>query len=698
MSFVNDFNKKLKQNIIAISAIVLTILLALFNQKMGSEKVVLFWAILILAGVLIIILIGRFFKWKERRSWVIFCRNRDDIPPQYRIEETLKYLTKTAGTLEILGRTAYSWLCGDEDKFHKEGFKEEKTKYHDLISNAINAGSSIRFVIQNPHINLPHFTLEQNKNLHDHSMASIESFEEIYENLSQTHRNRLKLFFTDEIIENSMTRLKENNEVTRLIFDLSTRFKAEISSSENFSKPVLIFTSHKPEIDEYLKEFDDILDKSIKKEEFESTRGENLQEINSLINEFSCYSSLRKDDSKKLAKIAAKSFIAKNDPKTRGIPPVSIQFLVTNKCTTSCKMCDHYKLSKKENGNLTLDDIKRIFKSINDIGTKSVIISGGEPLAHNDIFKFLNIGKEIGLDLGLLTNGVKWDEKPISLEESKIIAKTCSWVQLSIDSFEQETYKKIRNKDYFGITSDSLNNLLKSNLTNVEVCYTIQKDNIEEIINGIQNIDNIIPPSVPLRFKFAHGPDKENNFLCTERQLMQAVNYMARHYPRSNSEYLARMIEKGYFDYKCLSTGTPLQNKMALYNQSGYICHALEITCLIDSNGDVYPCCFLFDDNNAQSSIRDKYKIGSLRSKNTGRILENGDELIKVWFDNDYLQLLRETTLPVDKTACSYCTRHFYQNDYLNKLYNVFSKGRRYGVAEQILEDLSGQQIDSFWV
>ena len=138
------------------------------------------------------------------------------------------------------------------------------------------------------------------------------------------------------------------------------------------------------------------------------------------------------------------------------------------------------------------------------------------------------------------------------------------------------------------------------------------------------------------------------------------------------------------------------------YRALAYKCHALRFTCKIDANGDVYPCCFLFDDNCASSPVREVSCLGSLRS-NSKRVSSptesSENSLRKIWHESDKLNRYRETTLPVNEKACIYCTRHFYQNEYLNQLCNIFTKGKQYGIAQEIANtELDKEECNYFWV
>lgn len=87
-----------------------------------------------------------------------------------------------------------------------------------------------------------------------------------------------------------------------------------------------------------------------------------------------------------------------------GIKPVHLQISPTNRCTLSCSFCSCSARDKKLQ--LSLGDIKEIMNSAKRCGTKAVTITGGgEPLCHPNIREIISYIHELGIKIGLVTNG-----------------------------------------------------------------------------------------------------------------------------------------------------------------------------------------------------------------------------------------------------------------------------------------------------
>jgi MoaA/NifB/PqqE/SkfB family radical SAM enzyme len=689
-------------NIVAILSFVLGILnLVLVKMELGLWQTILS-ALFVLALVfLVLIAATRYVVHRKLKPTLQFYRNHEEAPNKYGRKEILKQAQNNNAELEIAARTAFRWLCGDEREYRedRERFDATQKTLLDEIRQCVVQGASINFTLQNPHTRIPYFDQRSHDLLKEHLKEAIRGYEIIRNNLEDA-KGTLALSFSEDVIENSIVRLKVHSKLRLLIFDLSVGFKSNGQSRGKLSKPFLVYKGSGGEFERFAVEFlNSVKGRSVSKVLFDSERRKAIDKAERLIAEFPYHSRIRGDNSSRLANKAAEYLLAERNV-VENPPPVSIHLSITNKCTTECTMCDHHKLYKREH-ELNRQELYRVLDCISRIGTKCVIISGGEPLARDEVFDVLKYGKRRKLRLALLTNGVGENGKPLNSEEAKIVADTCEWVQLSIDSFDKNTYKEIRGTDCLDAAVESLKLLLQLQ-ANVEIAYTIQKKNIREVSSIFNLMTQVgVPPSAKLRAKIAHGPFEERNgredFLCEKHELQE----MIRNLPidekfKHNFQYLRSMMEDKYFDFEGLSRGLPLSSRMIRYESLGYKCHALRLTCMVDSNGEVYPCCFLFDDNRAASDIRRKYSLGSLRLA-AGVVpspSEDRNPLADVWYTSGVLQELRARPLPVDELACRCCTRHFYQNEFLNEICGVYEEYKRYGVAERFLEE--GESADFF--
>jgi len=123
----------------------------------------------------------------------------------------------------------------------------------------------------------------------------------------------------------------------------------------------------------------------------------------------------------------------------RIVKPVTLELHLTNKCNIKCNYC-MYK-DKRDKQTLSLEDAKTIIHKIKAMGTKGLTFSGGgEPTIHPNFQEIIQFTKEVGLDIGLITNGVEYIDP---------ILEYLTWVRFSVDAYDKKTYKKIKGTDRF---------------------------------------------------------------------------------------------------------------------------------------------------------------------------------------------------------------------------------------------------------
>ena len=75
-----------------------------------------------------------------------------------------------------------------------------------------------------------------------------------------------------------------------------------------------------------------------------------------------------------------------------------------NRCNCRCVMCDIWKLDSKQE--LSAADIARHIGDIRSLGVEWVVLSGGEPLMHGDLFALCRLLKTCNVRITLLSTGL----------------------------------------------------------------------------------------------------------------------------------------------------------------------------------------------------------------------------------------------------------------------------------------------------
>jgi MoaA/NifB/PqqE/SkfB family radical SAM enzyme len=112
--------------------------------------------------------------------------------------------------------------------------------------------------------------------------------------------------------------------------------------------------------------------------------------------------------------------------------PLLLHVDITNRCNLRCRHCDVWRFKKKKDLDYVI--YKRLIDESSALGLKFVAISGGEPLLHKDLLKFISCSKRRGMYVNLSTNGVLINDAIISdFKKSKLDSIT-----VSLDSTQQK--------------------------------------------------------------------------------------------------------------------------------------------------------------------------------------------------------------------------------------------------------------------
>jgi MoaA/NifB/PqqE/SkfB family radical SAM enzyme len=653
--------------------------------------------LLLLPGILALAiwLIVRGIRAVKPRQGAKVYDDWDKVDDSFKVDQTLSLLLQNKLTLEVIGRTCLRWLCGEESdlKTNQARFDLRTTELQGLIARAIENGSDIHFVLQGERVSASFLSEEDNARLDGHARLSIRSFEQIRSKLSAKDAKRLRMSFVDDVVYLSVVRLIADTTIRRVVIDLNTSFKGTPVTREAVSIPIIVFPHGMDVNSTFMRSVEVIIKKAVDYGDLYPDLKPGLDRVERLAADFPHYSSLRNDQSANLIPHVSQVYLNKVAGRKPAVAPLSVQFLVTNRCTTKCTMCDHYLIDAKgqrKTPELNAKELGHVFDCIADLGTRAVIVSGGEPLARSDLLPVLKHAKnDLGLAIGLLTNGIRPGGKSLSKEDAIALSETCKWIQVSIDSFDPVTYQAIRPGGTLEAALETLRLLDQHGNCPLEICYTIQRANLGEVAGLEQKVRSMIPARVHIRLKFAHGSEgrSKQKFLCSKKDLEDTVRALSDDDRLVNFGYLSEMIKLGYFTYRGLADGRPLEDRMRNYHDRKYTCKVLSLSCKIDPYGDLYPCCFLFDDNNATSEIRPKFRIGSLRTEAGVSSPRGGkNQLAELWFKSNELEKLRERQLPIDEVACAACTRHFYQNEYLNDVVQILDKEKTYRLAELLAE------------
>ena len=178
-----------------------------------------------------------------------------------------------------------------------------------------------------------------------------------------------------------------------------------------------------------------------------------------------------------------------------------------SRCNCKCVMCDIWKANQNEQ-EITAEDLKPHLESFRRLGVRQILLSGGEPLMHSNLWAFCRLLKTDNVRITLLSTGL------LLRESAQHICATCDEVVVSLDG-SQEIHNAIRRiPQAYEKLEEGVHALRAINAGfRVTGRCVVQRQNYFDLPNIIQSAR-----SIPLdRISFLAADVSSNAFNRTER-------------------------------------------------------------------------------------------------------------------------------------------------------------------------------------
>ncbi len=160
--------------------------------------------------------------------------------------------------------------------------------------------------------------------------------------------------------------------------------------------------------------------------------------------------------------------------KGEDIIPIHAEISPTSACNQRCGFC-YRDFDGHQADFLSREVFLGLMRSLAKIGVKSVLLAGdGEPLLNEVTTEAIILGKSLGLDMALNTNGVLLKE-----DIARRILPKLTWLRFSMMSSNPKNYSRIH-----GVLSGQL----KQAVENIKKCVEIKKEKNLAVTLGIQQV------------------------------------------------------------------------------------------------------------------------------------------------------------------------------------------------------------------
>jgi MoaA/NifB/PqqE/SkfB family radical SAM enzyme len=151
-------------------------------------------------------------------------------------------------------------------------------------------------------------------------------------------------------------------------------------------------------------------------------------------------------------------------------PPISCEIDPSNLCNHDCIWCMYHDFKQDKNMMIPTEIMFSLIHELAEGGVKSVTFTGGgEPLTNPATVEGLYKVKEVGMEVGLVTNGGL-----MVPEVSKAIVDTCKFLRISLDAATEKTHTSIHRPK--NLSKDSFDKILNHISTLVDLKKNKKKD------------------------------------------------------------------------------------------------------------------------------------------------------------------------------------------------------------------------------
>jgi MoaA/NifB/PqqE/SkfB family radical SAM enzyme len=219
----------------------------------------------------------------------------------------------------------------------------------------------------------------------------------------------------------------------------------------------------------------------------------------------------------------------------------SVELAITFKCQAKCDFCYSDTLYDKSRSNLTLQEIKELWKECRKLGVIHINLTGGEPMMRPDWDEIIQVLSPKSSIVSMVTNGHLLNEKNV-LKAKK---SGLRYLQVSIDSANPETHDRSRKIE--GLFKTALNGvrLAKKHGIAVSLSTVVTNENAKD--GELQKVIQLAEREkvfVLLNLAAMAGKWQENKKIVLDGESKRIVTQLRNNpYVRQNTMYNFRLKE-----------------------------------------------------------------------------------------------------------------------------------------------------------
>jgi MoaA/NifB/PqqE/SkfB family radical SAM enzyme len=195
----------------------------------------------------------------------------------------------------------------------------------------------------------------------------------------------------------------------------------------------------------------------------------------------------------------------------KDIVPTHVQIILSDLCNQNCHFCA-YRMdggfstekfadaegNRNPNRRIPTAKAKEILDDCAALGVGAIeFTGGGEPTVHQDCFEIIAHAQKLGMQTGLVTNGVKLKAHPA--------VEALTWLRISLDAGTPQTYERIRQSTAWTQVMKALKYAGSLKRPYVGVGFVVTRENYKELQQACSLVKAAGIPYVRVSAMFSMG-------------------------------------------------------------------------------------------------------------------------------------------------------------------------------------------------
>jgi len=197
--------------------------------------------------------------------------------------------------------------------------------------------------------------------------------------------------------------------------------------------------------------------------------------------------------------------------------PLTLLLLINRGCNLRCTFCDLWEDPQQ----MSVDRCRSLLDEAAAIGTKTLVITGGEPFIHKGLFEVVAEARARGMGVNITTNGTLVERRWVEL-----VASGVDSLSISVDGLS-EVHDTLRGQPgCHGRTWKALERLRRDGRVGLSIYFVVTRANVHQLVEVYEQAR-----ALGVGFDFWPVNDAEELYLVTEehqRLYREAVEHIAR--------------------------------------------------------------------------------------------------------------------------------------------------------------------------